>query len=439
MGERVMSGPLTALVFLPRPLLPLDWGHHKRTVSILSAFSAIGYRTHLAWLAPPQDDVAENRPSFADLGGIRIESINTLSASQFDSLSGRCIFAYRRLRGDTPYGKCRAHSPRISAWFRRLVDRLAPDVILTNNVAWTDLLPAEAESCRVIDCMDLSSVYEATVALVGRHFSAKMCQSLPPADHPVLSECFYDEIRYEADPEEYRALDRYDTTLAISSVEADLIRKNSFRTRVRHLPMAFDPVEVGNRYHGSALFPMNSHPLNQQGYAYFVRRVLPLVQRRAPGFRLRIIGRGAQDVPRFEGVEPWGYVPDVRVECACARFVVVPVLGGTGQMVRVAEAMAHGLAVVATASAARSSPIIDGENGFVAHSAESFADAVLHLWSDRSAAQRMGAAARDTIAQGYSHAHLQDRLRGALAIAKGGRRSDDEAARSPDAAGASRR
>jgi glycosyltransferase involved in cell wall biosynthesis len=143
-------------------------------------------------------------------------------------------------------------------------------------------------------------------------------------------------------------------------------------------------------------------------------------------------------VPRFEGVEALGYVPDIRVEFASARFAVVPILGGTGQMIRVAEAMAHGLAVVATASAARSSPIIDGQNGFVAHSAESFADAVLHLWSDRSAAQRMGAAARDTIAQGYSHRHLQDRLRGALAIARGRRRAGDERARSPDAAGVSR-
>ena len=43
---------------------------------------------------------------------------------------------------------------------------------------------------------------------------------------------------------------------------------------------------------------------------------------------------------------------------------------------KIVDAMAHGLAVVATRSSASSSPIVDGVNGFIVDSAEEFADRV---------------------------------------------------------------
>ena len=59
-----------------------------------------------------------------------------------------------------------------------------------------------------------------------------------------------------------------------------------------------------------------------------------------------------------------------------SAFAICPLLAGTGEQVKIVDAMAHGLAVVATRSSASSSPIVDGVNGYVVDSAEEFADRV---------------------------------------------------------------
>ena len=58
-----------------------------------------------------------------------------------------------------------------------------------------------------------------------------------------------------------------------------------------------------------------------------------------------------------------------------SAFAICPLLAGTGEQVKIVDAMAHGLAVVATRSSASSSPIVDGVNGYIVDSAEEFADA----------------------------------------------------------------
>lgn len=49
-----------------------------------------------------------------------------------------------------------------------------------------------------------------------------------------------------------------------------------------------------------------------------------------------------------------------------AKFAICPLIGGTGQQVKIIEAMAHGLPVVALHNVSESSPIEHGVNGFIA-------------------------------------------------------------------------
>ena len=95
-------------------------------------------------------------------------------------------------------------------------------------------------------------------------------------------------------------------------------------------------------------------------------------------------------------------------------FAVSPILGGTGQNVKVVEAMAHGLAVIGLRERAEVSPIRHGINGLVADRAEEFADHVLRLGQDRALRRRLGCAARDTITTEYGPHQLAESL-GALA------------------------
>jgi spore maturation protein CgeB len=64
------------------------------------------------------------------------------------------------------------------------------------------------------------------------------------------------------------------------------------------------------------------------------------------------------------------------------------------------EAMATGMPVVSTAN--RTSPIVDGVNGFVGSDPAMLAERIAHLLTDRAEATRLGAAARATVREQFS-------------------------------------
>ena len=143
-----------------------------------------------------------------------------------------------------------------------------------------------------------------------------------------------------------------------------------------------------------------TNPFNLQGLLWFARATCsPAVRKAQPTFELDAVGRNVRpwkarrrDRPR---TAPSTTSPDVYRSSA---FAICPLLAGTGEQVKIVDAMAHGLAVVATRRSASSSPIVDGVNGYVVDSAEEFADRVSSSGSDRALCRRRWAtAARETV------------------------------------------
>jgi hypothetical protein len=91
-------------------------------------------------------------------------------------------------------------------------------------------------------------------------------------------------------------------------------------------------------------------------------------------------------------------------------FALCPVMGGTGMPVKVIEAMAHGLPVIALRSTGQEIPVEHGETGFIAENAAEFAHYVVRLHSDRALCRKMGEAARNAISQHFSDQVLLQRL-----------------------------
>jgi glycosyltransferase involved in cell wall biosynthesis len=92
-------------------------------------------------------------------------------------------------------------------------------------------------------------------------------------------------------------------------------------------------------------------------------------------------------------------------------MAICPLIGGTGQKVKIVDAMAHGVPTVTLAHGARGSPIEHERNGFVARDANEFAHYVRLLWRDQELCATLGAAARETIDRDYSPSNLAGRLR----------------------------
>jgi hypothetical protein len=308
-----------------------------------------------------------------------------------------------------PLNSALYNPPALRRWVARACDRIEPDLAVINYAYWDGLLPRHAAPVTAIETHDLLTLNQRMREALQQRLPA------PPIDAAqvaadVLREDFFDRLGLEADPEEFRIYDRYDYTIAISAKEAALIRQQTKQTETLLVPMTQEVKPGQPRHDGAAIFVTGPNPFNLQGYLYFVKHVLPGVRRQSPSFRLQVTGATCQSVLPVKGVVLSGFVPDLKAVYESARFAICPVFGGTGQQVKVVEAMSYGVPVIVSRAAAESSPVRHGVNGLVANNAEEFADSCARLWGDRELCRQLGQAARDTIAADYSRSRLLEGL-----------------------------
>jgi len=160
---------------------------------------------------------------------------------------------------------------------------------------------------------------------------------------------------------------------------------------------------------------------NEDGVAYFVERIFPLVRREIPEALFWAVGR--RPPRRLEAlasgsVVVTGAVEDIRPYLGKAAVCVVPLRSGSGTRIKIFEAMAMGKAVVSTSLGAEGLPVRHGENIVLADDPAAFAREVVDLLRDPERCAQLGEAARQLVAGSYGWsavaAHFDGILRGAL-------------------------
>ena len=139
---------------------------------------------------------------------------------------------------------------------------------------------------------------------------------------------------------------------------------------------------------------------------FLAERVLPLVRREVPGARLALVGRGSsarvRGLGRRAGVEVVGEVPDVRPWLTGSRVYACGILSGQGIKNKLLEAMACGVASVATSQSLGGLAVEPGRDLLVADGAEPFARAVARVLADEGLATRLGSAGREYVQAHHS-------------------------------------
>lgn len=145
---------------------------------------------------------------------------------------------------------------------------------------------------------------------------------------------------------------------------------------------------------------------NIDGVIYFCRDILPLVKRVVPDVKFYIVGsRPARSVRALDNgndVIVTGFVDDIREYLKSDAVSVVPLRVAQGIQNKILEAMASGLAVVATSKAAAALKEGADKNIAVADTAESFAGHAIRLLGDDDLRRRMGELARKYAEDNYS-------------------------------------
>lgn len=400
-----------ALIFFPHNPLPSATGAHQRCLTVMRALRELGYRVDL-FSSTLTSDQPWTCGSFEQLKRAGF-GVHLHEASGADAQYQRQIGA----AGGGAFGQ-RAVTPSMKQQFRRVFEGVKPDLVMINYAHFGGLAcdRAFASAITAIDMLDLVSANERMRMLLWKDWGNRWSHQFGVGDVPAhtLDEGYFHSNPVEADPAEWAMYNAFNRTLAIAAREAELIAAHAPDTQVSLVPAVYEATDAGNTYDGEPAFVIGSNIFNAQGYLYFAGRVAPGVRAKIPQFNVRVVGGGCKMLKPQAGMTLMGFVPRIDAIYASAPFAICPLIGGTGQQIKVIEAMSRGVPVICLKNVAHSSPIEHGVNGLIASNADEFGAYVEQVWRDRDLCRKLGQAARQTVAERFTMAHLIESLDGAL-------------------------
>lgn len=397
-----------ALVFFHHNPYPPKTGAHQRAIQLMKMLIVAGYQVSL-FSSIYFPDTQWNE---ASLRGINQE----LGIETFLHRGNKEEFQRVVERNNRPIqGKSFVVPQSLQRDFGQVLAKVQPEVIVINYAFWSGLVEnIDKGSKWLVDTHDLVTINQ------------KMQNMLAPLVHPsriqhtiedknllslITREDFFQYDKLTIEDWELAAYDKFDFALFIAEKEQNMVAPRLEHARSFHLPMTLDVTPMDNQYSCNPVFVIGPNYFNLQGYLFFAYKVLPLLVQRAPHFCLDVVGVGSQLIKEgIKGIRLVGAVPKLEQIYQQARYAICPLLGGTGQQVKIIEAMAYGIPVVVMSNVANSSPVEHGVNGFIAHNAKEFADFCYQLDADVNLCRIMGKKAREVMEKWYSPSYQAQRL-----------------------------
>ena len=158
---------------------------------------------------------------------------------------------------------------------------------------------------------------------------------------------------------------------------------------------------------------MDYYP-NRECMLRFADDVMPKLQQRRPGTKLRIVGANPPaDVRALgdrKGIEVTGSVPDVRPHLLAGALSVAPLTIARGTQNKILEALAAGVPVVSSRLAARGTDAVPGEHLLTADTPDEYCDAILRLLDDPAEREKFSVAGRKRMLSHHSWDAAMERL-----------------------------
>lgn len=210
---------------------------------------------------------------------------------------------------------------------------------------------------------------------------------------------------------ETEAIRQADVTFAITKVDRQRVLDLVPNANVITAPAGVDP----SIWHSDENANRNPYELilattykwkhNVIAIKWFIDKVLPLVQKDFPNTTLTLLGKQAPEWLygyKNMGVRVLGYVPRVQPYMNIANIYVAPLFVGSGLRIKIIEAMAMQLPVVATPVSAEGIEATREDGLFIAKNEFEYAQHIKELFSDYNNTRRLGKNASDYILKYYS-------------------------------------
>ncbi len=258
----------------------------------------------------------------------------------------------------------------------------------------------QQSSRMIMDLIDLDSLKWAQYAQHSKPFMDQIyhreARLLARYEEKIVQE--FDALLLVTEAEKQLCSPVLQEKVTVVSNGVDLVK---FAPQIRKARPNNDPVLV---FTGA----MDYWP-NIDAVIWFSREIFPSVLALEPSARFFIVGSNPKPEVIALGKESniivTGFVEDISYYVASADVCIAPLRVARGIQNKVLEAMAMGKAVVATPEAIEGITEECAQQVMVAHSAEQFAKAIVHLLHEENTRIALGTRARETVELHYSWAN----------------------------------
>jgi len=224
---------------------------------------------------------------------------------------------------------------------------------------------------------------------------------------------------------EGEAVGRLAATVALTSADAarlEALASGRRRVEVVPAPVASElPPAEGTLAGEPAVVMMGSGGWlpNRRGADWFRAEAWPAIQRELPRARLHVFGIEGATAPE-SGIEWHAGPADSRTAFPRGAVLVVPLDLASGVRMKILEAWARGIAVVATPAAAAGLEATDGRELLLAQGAEGFVAALRRLHDESGLASALTTAGRELLRRRHDPAAVAAALAAIYEEAAGG-------------------
>jgi glycosyltransferase involved in cell wall biosynthesis len=160
---------------------------------------------------------------------------------------------------------------------------------------------------------------------------------------------------------------------------------------------------------------------NREGVEWFLEKVWVKVLTQLPHAKFYLAGRNFPDEIRtlkVKGLVIVGEVEDAKAFISSKAISIVPLFAGSGMRVKIVEAMALGRAVISTSIGAESLAYTHGKDILIADDAQTFADEVVRVLSNKTLRLSLGNFAQQLVEEVYDNRKISQRILDFVKLAK---------------------